>query len=227
MKLTPFFKNLLWAAPFYFATIVPFLALAQAFKFNFKAELLLYGALGWWIAFLLRIPILFLIQKKDLKQPKANQLTIGVSGPTEEITRYLLLTMIGLTSENAFYSGLGWAMIEIIYALIQVIGLGILDQKTDAKAQEAKRIMKQMGMDKTLLPSTPFWGALERLSANAIHIGFSLLLLWSPFVLILTIPTHSLINFYVVKTNRISLKKSQLTLLLVGCIILGSGILLL
>lgn len=71
-------------------------------------------------------------------------------------------------------------------------------------------------MEKTLAPSTPYWGALERVSAGAIHIGFSLLILVSPYVLIITIPLHSLINFFVVKMNKVSISKSQLGLFLIG-----------
>ncbi|MFT4603025.1 MAG: hypothetical protein ACI857_003212 [Arenicella sp.] len=86
--------------------------------------------------------------------------------------------------------------------------------------------MKQMGMDKSLAPSTPFWGALERLTATAVHIGFSLLLVFSPYVLIVTIPLHSFINFLVVKMNKTSIGKSQISFCIIGGLILFVGILL-
>jgi hypothetical protein len=226
MKLTPYIRNILWALPLYFLASVPFFLLAHFIEIEINFSYVLLGALGWWLALLLRIPVILFVKLKKIDMKKSNKLMVGFSGPTEEITRLVLLLIIGLNPGNAYSVGLGWAMIEIIYALVQIIGIGVLEQKTDAKAEEAKTLMKQMGMDKTLAPSTPFWGALERVSAGAVHIGLSLLLAFSPYVIIVTIPLHSFINFFVVKINRISIRKSQLGLLIIGCVILLLGILL-
>jgi hypothetical protein len=183
--------------------------------------------LGWWIALLLRTPVILYLKYKKTNLETSSNLMISFSGPTEEITRLVLLSLIGFNIPNAYSIGLGWGMIEIIYGIIQIIGIGTLEQKTDAKALEAKAFMKQMGMDKTLASSTPFWGALERFSAIAIHIGFSLLLIRSPYIVIFTIPLHNLANFFVVKMNAKSIQKSQLVLLIIGCIILLSSLSLL
>ena len=102
----------------------------------------------------------------------------------------------------------------------------MLEQKDGTEAEEAKELMKQMGMDKSLAPSTPFWGALERVSGTAVHIGFSILLVLSPFVIILTIPLHSFINFFVAKMNKTSIPKSQVSFLIIGYVIFLIGILL-
>lgn len=220
MRFTPLIRNLAWATPFYLGAPVPFILLAQFLEIEIELNAVLFGALGWWIALIVRVPSILVIKKKNLDLQLASKLTIGLSGPAEEITRFVLLTIIGLSVSKAYSVGLGWGMIEILYGLIQIIGLGVLDQKSDEKAEEAKTMMKQMGMDKTLGPSTPFWGALERVSAGALHIGFSLLLIMSPYVLIITIPLHSLINFFVVKMNKVSIAKSQLGLLLIGGAIL-------
>ena len=220
MKLTPFLRNVLWATPLYLMSPIPFFFLAHFMEIEIEYNYVLLGALGWWLAFLLRIPVILFIKKKKINLKTSSKLSIGLSGPTEESVRLILLSIIGFSSPNAYSVGLGWAMIEIIYGLIQIIGLGVLDRKTDPKAEEAKTIMKQMGMDKTLAPSTPFWGSLERVSAGAIHIGLSLLLIVSPYVLIITIPLHSFINFFVVKMNKVSIGKSQLGLLIIGCTIL-------
>ncbi len=89
---------------------------------------------------------------------------------------------------------------------------------------EAKELMKSMGMDKSLAPSTPFWGALERFSASGIHIGFTLLLLTHPIILLITIPFHSAINFFVVRMNKTSISKSQIGLLFIGILIFVAGL---
>lgn len=217
MKLTPFIRNILWATPLYLLAPVPFIFIAYYLEINIDYTQVLLGALGWWIALIVRIPVILIIKRNNISLIQSRKLTIGLSGPSEETIRLLLLSIIGLISYNAYSVGLGWAMIEVVYGLIQIIGLGVLDQKSDPKAEEAKTVMKQMGMDKTLEPSTPFWGALERVSASALHIGFSLLLIFSPYLVIVTIPIHSFINFFVVKMNKVSISKSQLGLLIIGC----------
>lgn len=222
MKLTAYFRNIIWALPLYLVSPIPFYFLAQEMGFDLNLNVFLLGALGWWIALIVRVPVILIVKKKGL----SNHWVVGASGPAEELTRYIILVLIGLSSSNAFSIGLGWASIEVIYGLVNIIGLGVLEQKTDEKALEAKTIMKQMGMDKVMNSSTPFWGALERLSANAFHIGFSLLLLFHPLVLIITIPLHSLINFYVVRMNKISIVKSQIGLLFIGAIVFIMGYLL-
>ncbi len=225
-KLTPYLRNILWATPLYFLSPIPFFLLAYALDINIDSSSVLLGALGWWIALLLRAPVILFVKSKNFEAEKSNKLVVGFSGPTEEITRLVLLLLIGLNFSTAYSVGLGWAMIEVIYGLIQIIGLGVLDQKTDEKAVEAKQLMKQLGMDKTLAPSTPFWGALERLTAAALHIGFSLLLVFSSYTVIIAIPLHSFINFLVVKMNKTSIRRSQLTFLVIGSVILLAGIIL-
>ncbi len=218
--LSPFIKNIIWALPLYVLVPIPFIYLAHFVELELDSYPILLGALGWWGALILRIPIILLIQKRDVKMQTASKITIGISGLAEEIVRLFVLLIIGLNTNNAFAVGLGWASIEIVYGLIQIIGLAVLDNKTDAKAQEAKALMKQMGMDKTLSSSVPFWGALERVSASALHIGFSLLLVVNPYSVIITIPVHSLVNFFVVNMNKRSIGKAQLGLLIIGSAIL-------
>jgi len=224
MSITPFIRNILWASPLYLMAVIPFVLIASYAKINIDYYHVAIGALGWWIALVARVPVILLVKKKNLDLEPSRKITIGISGPTEEITRLVILILIGLNVPTAYSMGLGWAMIEVIYGLIQIIGLGLLDKRTDPKAEEAKVVMRQMGMDKTLDPSTPFWGALERVSASAIHIGFSLILVINPYWVIASIPIHSLINFFVVKTNEKSIRNSQLGLILIGFTILLIGL---
>lgn len=220
MKLTPFLRNILWASPLYLLVPLPFYIIAHYLKIDIDYKLILLGALGWWLALIIRIPLIVFIKKRNIDLKTSSRLTIGMSGPAEETVRLIILIQVGFSISNAYSLGLGWAMIEIIYGLIQIIGLGVLERKTDAKALEAKAFMKQMGMDKTLESSIPYWGVLERVSATAIHIGFSLLLTFSPLFILISTPLHSLVNFYVVKMNKISISKSQLGLFTIGLILM-------
>jgi hypothetical protein len=224
MNGTPFIRNVILASPLYLLAIVPFVLIAHYVEITVDSTHVLLGAFGWWIAFIIRLPVIFLIQKKKIHLRKASKITIGISGPAEEITRLLLLLIVGLTAPNAYSVGLGWAMIEIIYGLVQITGLGILEKKSDPQAEEAKSVMKKMGMDKTLEPSTPFWGALERVSSSALHIGLSLLLVSSPYLILVTIPLHSFTNFFVVKMNQQSIRHSQIGLLVLGCMMFILGL---
>ncbi|MCA9344512.1 YhfC family intramembrane metalloprotease [Candidatus Saccharibacteria bacterium] len=226
ITITPYIRNIILALPLYILSIVPFIALAIVLDIEIDTGYVLLGALGWWLALLLRLPLILYSKTKKLDFNVSNKLIIGASGPTEEITRLVLLATIGITTGNAYSVGIGWASIEVIYGLVQIIGMGILQQKNDKEAKEAKSLMKQMGMEKSLEPSTPFWGALERVSAGAIHIGLSLMLVLSPLIVLITIPLHSFVNFSVVRMNKQSIIKSQLSILLLGIIILLTGILI-
>ncbi len=169
MKTTLFFRNILLSTPLYLLAPVPFIFLAHILKIEIVFNFVLLGVLGWWLALLLRIPIILFFKKRNIDIKTSNKLTIGISGPAEEIVRLILLSIIGLSSSNAYSVGIGWVMIEVFYGLLQIVGLGVLDQKKDSKAEEAKAIMKQMGMDKTLEPS-PRWSgfAIRSLISNCV-----------------------------------------------------------
>lgn len=226
MSLSNYKRNIVLATPFYIASILPLLAITIDYESEFEIKMALFGALGWWLALILRAPIILILKSRKLQDSLMQKIVVGISGPTEEIVRYLLLLWMGLSLDNVFSLAIGWAGIEVIYGIIQVILLGNLESKTDEKAIEAKVLMKQMGMDKTMAPSTPFWGALERYSAGLIHLAFSLFLLIDPLVLLVTIPAHSLVNYFVVKMNKQSLAKSQIGLLFISLVLVGLGLFL-
>jgi len=224
---TTYIRNILFASPFYFLSIVPYLKLAKALDIEINLSYALLGALGWWLALLLRLPFILYAKSKMLDNKHSNKLIVSVSGPAEESIRLIILLIIGVVTRNAYSVGLGWGGIEIIYGLIHITGIGVLQQKNDPKAQEAKALLKQMGLDKSFDPNTPYWGAVERVSANAIHIGFSLILVFTPFMIIVTAPLHSFLNFNVLRMNKKSIRNSQITFFLISMITLSISILLL
>ena len=225
ITITPYIRNIILALPLYVLSIVPFIVVAGVLDIEIDTGYALLGAIGWWLALLLRLPLIFYSKAKKLDFKLSNKLIIGASGPTEEITRVVLLSVIGITTGSAYSVGIGWASIEIVYGLVQILGMGVLQQKNDKDAKDAKTLMKQMGIEKSLEPSTPFWGALERVSAGAIHIGFSLMLVLSPFVVLVTMPLHSFVNFSLVRMNKQSILKSQASILIIGLAIFLIGLL--
>jgi hypothetical protein len=135
----------------------------------------------------------------------------------------MILLILGITVNNAYSLAIGWAAIEIIYSLVQVFAMGILKDRTDPKAIEAKELLKLQGMDKSLEPNAPFWSVFERLSANGLHLSFSLLLVVSPWLVLVTAPLHSGLNFLVTHLTKKSLAISEITLgMLSGLLVLTS-----
>lgn len=214
-----YLRNVLISGPLMAATLWPFLELAAYLGAAFDIRIALLGALGWWLALLLRLPVIVLVRKyrADSGQP----LVVAASGPAEELLRLGLLLYLGLTSGNALITGIGWAAIEIVYAVVQLIGMSVLRDRDDEKAHEAREFMRLQGMEHVFDSTAPFWSIVERLSANGIHIGMGLLLVINPWLVILAMPLHSGINFLFVRMLRRSLLAAQSTLLFVSCVLLA------
>jgi len=207
--------------PLYILAIVPFLLLGYGLNIELSLGYVLLGALGWWVALLLRMPFILIINKLTSDMLVRNKYIVGLSGPTEEGVRLVLLLLIGLNFEHAFLIGVGWAAVEIVYALVQAFALAALKRRTDAKALEAKAMLEKLGMDKTLDDSAALWGALERVSASGLHLAFSLLLVVSPWLVIVTVMIHSAVNYAVVAVNKRSLAGAQALLLGLAAILLS------
>ncbi len=114
MMPSKFIRNIFLALPFYILSVFPFVLLANYLEVNLELNLILIGALGWWIALLLRIPIILIGKSQKIAEAKFNKLVVGSSGLTEEIVRFVVLIILGFSFENAYSIGLGWAMIEVI-----------------------------------------------------------------------------------------------------------------
>lgn len=225
MATNTYARNVALATPLTLLTLAPFIYVVSATGLSLNFKLIALGALGWWVALLLRLPVMLLAKK--LPQEKGRTLVTLISGPAEEVVRLVLLLILGLTFKNAYLVGLGWAGIEVVYSLVQGFGMAVLRQKTDAKAMEAKAMLQSMGMDAALKPSAPFWGVLERVGANALHIGLSLLLVISPFMAFVTVPLHSAVNYLFTKGMKRSLALTEITFAIFGALLFCACVLVL
>lgn len=214
-----YLRNVLISSPLMAATLWPFLELAAYLGAAFDIRVALLGALGWWLALLLRLPVIALVRK--YRADAGQSLVVAASGPAEELVRLGLLLYLGLTTDSALIAGIGWAAIEIVYAMVQLVGMGVLRDRSDEKAEEAKQLMRLQGMEHVFDSAAPFWSVVERLSANGIHVGMGLLLVINPWLIILAMPLHSGINFLFVRMLRKSFLAAQGTLLFVSGLLLA------
>ncbi len=180
------------------------------------------GAAGWLLALLLRQPVALLASR--LTTPERTQNIVGwFSGPAEELVRLALVLLVIRTVPEAAWAGFGWAAMEVLIVVVNLFALASLMTKTDAKSMEAKQFLQEQGM---MTPTNPFWGLLERLSAIAMHIGFTLMLFASPWLVLVTLPLHSAINMASVRLVKRNVAAMEIGLLVVAVVVLVGGVLL-
>lgn len=177
------------------------------------------GALGWFIALMLRGPVSLLV--KRLPQHRAKTWIIAASGPLEEGIRLAVIALTGASFSNALSVGQGWAAIEVLFTVINGIVLASVLHRDDEKAQQAKELLQASGYD----TSHPLWGVWERLFASAFHIGATLLIATSPLLLILLVPLHSGFNLISVSLSSRSMVLTQMFVAVVGTAVLTAGLL--
>lgn len=182
---------------------------------------MLIGAGGWLAALVLRQPVA-LVASRRLSQEATARLVGWFSGPAEEIVRVVLVLLTLHTVQEAAWFGFGWATVEVALIAVNVLAVAGLMTKDDPKSVEARELLAAQGMLKT---QNPLWALLERLSATALHVGFTLLLFAQPWLVLATIPAHSVTNMLAVKFGKTHLALTEAGLALAGALALVFGIL--
>lgn len=213
-------QKVLRAMPFYI--LVPVLFWGAFHMSGYGLDWLGFGlgALGWFIAFFLRGPLSLVVQKwpKD----RAQKVIIGSSGVLEEGVRLILLAVTAASFTWAQSVGQGWAAVEVLFTIVNVIVILSLIQRTDEKAMQAKGMLLAQGN----IQSSPLWGVLERIWASAYHIGATLLIAHSPWLVLLLIPMHSGLNFAALHAAKRSMLRANMIIAVTGLIALAGGLLL-
>lgn len=213
-------KQFLAYIPVYLFVPILFVYVFIQLGFEFSWIALGLGALGWIIALILRTPIIVLLQK--YRTNHSQQVTPWLSGPTEEITRFILLFLAATSSSWALSFGLGWAAIEVLYVIGNSIAILQLLHREDTEAKQAKQLLEEMGF---LRYHHPIIGVIERISASAYHIGATILIFQHPILVIPLIVLHSLLNvisLYLHKNSSIFL--TELWIGIIGFGVLGLAI---
>jgi hypothetical protein len=180
------------------------------------------GALGWLIALILRSPVA-IIAGKLANRSSAQLIIVSSSGPLEEIVRLVVLALTSFTLSHVLSVGQGWAAIEVVYAIINGIMMIVLANGTDEKSAEARKMMEQQGMRTDL---SPLVGVIERVTASAFHIGATLLIAFEPWLVLLLIPAHSLLNLGASRLMKSSIVWAEVLVGIFGIAALAAGWLL-
>jgi hypothetical protein len=202
----------------------PILVGIALFAINGRFELLpfLLGAAGWMIALALRQPVA-IIAARAVGQERAATIVGWCSGPAEELVRFGLVVLILGNFGGALWAGFGWATIEVLLVAVNIFVIAGLMTRDDPKSREAREILAAQGM---MSPQNPLWGFLERLSAIALHLGFTLMLFASPWLVLVTLPLHSVVNMTAVRFAKAHVALTELGLALVGAAVLVTGLML-
>jgi hypothetical protein len=176
------------------------------------------GALGWVIALFLRGPLSAIVMK--MPKEKATTIIVSSSGVFEECVRLGILLLTSLTFSWSLSLGQGWAAVEVLYVMITVIVMVSLAKRKDEKAMQAKEMLMLQGN----LNAGPLWGVFERIFASSVHIGCTLIVAKYPWTVVGLIPLHSSVNLIVVKFAKKSIIAVELTIALVGIILLTVGL---
>ncbi|MCL6600030.1 MAG: YhfC family intramembrane metalloprotease [Alicyclobacillus macrosporangiidus] len=212
-------RNFYFAIPLYVLVPVAFWWCLQAAGVPLVGKAVWLGAAGWVTALVLRGPVILAVRK----QPKARleRVIVGSSGPLEEGVRVVILLATARSLGWSASLGQGWAAVEVVYTLVAGVAQASILTRTDEKAVQAREILQQrLGGQAT---ANPLYGVLERVAASAFHIGNSLLVAWSPWFALMTIPLHSAWNLAAVRILRCGVARAQALNLALGAVVLGSG----
>lgn len=215
-------RNMVLAVPFQLAVVAGLYALVSHLGGASPAWVAVgAGALGWLVALALRGPIAVVAMKLPQRPESAQPVVVGASGPLEEGVRLGVLVLLGTSLPTALAVGLGWAVIEVVFAIVNGFVGNMLLSKDDDKAKEAIALLEAQGM---LRETGGHWGVIERFFASLAHLGFTLLAAAAPWWLLLTIPVHSAMNLSIqplVKKGGLALAEAVIALLGIGLFVGG------
>jgi hypothetical protein len=211
-------RALLLASPAYLAVPVLFAVWFRSLAGPLPWSAVGLGALGWCVAILLRVPLGPVASR--LERSRGRLLIVAASGPLEELVRLVTCAVAGRALAPALAVGLGWGTIEIAFVLVEAFVLLRILRRDEPQTGEVWRDLRESGIP---LDASPLYGALERVSATALHVGFTLLVAASPWLVLVTIPVHSAVNLLALRYAR-RLIATQLALLAVGSVVLAVGL---
>jgi hypothetical protein len=204
---TSYRRNLLVGAPFAIAVPVVIGVALLAAGVDLQPIAVVAGVVGWMIALALRVPVGLLGVRILGDEERTTPLVVASSGPLEESVRLLTLVLLGRDLDTALSIALGWAAIEVVYAVVAGAATVLLLERGDPEAEE---LIARMPVQAALAPTAPLWGAWERLWATGLHFAFTLIIAARPVLVPLTMIAHSATNLAVLRVGKdLSLPRFQ------------------
>jgi hypothetical protein len=97
---------------------------------------------------------------------------------------------------------------------------------TSAKVVQARRLLVSIGWLQCVQSLVRVLGAVERAGVSLLHIGFTLLLGWNPWLALVTIPAHSATNLTAVRLmKQPSVILMETIVVVVGAVAFALGLL--
>lgn len=212
-------RGLLASIPLMAAVIAGYAWLLGAFGEQVALGAAAVGCGGWGAALAMRAPVALAARRGP--HARARTLVVAASGPLEEGIRLGALAVTGSTFAAAYSLGLGWAAIEVVYAVVNGFVALTLAGRDDETAEQVRGQLAALG---ALRPGTNLWGVLERVSASAFHIGATLLIAAQPWLVLLTIVVHSGLNLAAVRLASRSVARAQALAAVVGGVTFAAGL---
>ncbi|MFD0660930.1 hypothetical protein [Thermocatellispora tengchongensis] len=134
--------------------------------------------------------------------------------------RLLLVVTLVSGFPEVVWAGYGWAAIEIGYTMVNAVLIRSLLGKTDERSLAALAMLESAGVLRT---DGPAWAAVERTGASLLHIGFTLLLAWNPWLVLVAAPVHTAVNLLAVRLAPVSLALTEalVTAAGIGAFVIG------
>jgi hypothetical protein len=174
------------------------------------------------LALVLRQPVALVASRSTT--PARTATIVGcISGPAEELVRLTLVLVAIHSFDDALWTGFGWATIEVLLVAVNGVAIAGLVLKDDPKSIEARELLSAQGM---LGAQHAVWGLLERISATALHTGFTLMLFAQPWLALLTVPIHSVANMLMARFAKTNLATTEAAFAVVSIVIFAAGLLL-
>lgn len=183
-------RDLLLAIPLMLLVLVGYYSLFALFGATPHWAMIGLGALGWLVALNLRAP--FVPIAKRLGQERGGRFMAVMAGPCEELVRLAVVLIFGRSFPVALSLGFGWGGVEVLFTLVNHVMRMVLMTRDDEKARQAREILAAQGPAK--IPAGWLVGAWERLFATGIHVGFTLLVAYQPWLVVALLPVHSLVD---------------------------------
>lgn len=214
-------RNTLIATPVTLLVPVGFAVVLTALGAELAWSTLVFGALGWFGALMLRGPLAAVLSQTMRDEERVKTIIMASSGPFEEGVRVLLLIAVGRSFSDAAAIGIGWAAIEVVYTSITGFLTLSLLRRTDPEAMQARQMLEAQGM---IRETGPWLGIVERIGATALHIGFTFIVAWNLWAAIGTAIVHSATNISLVRAFRKNPLATELALLAGGLALFAIGI---